>query len=154
MTFVDAMTLFPVAQAFHVWEEWPGFPRWARQFASPRYTDREYLVTHAFAIASAIAVVLLVRTFPNRFVVFAVLALAWGPGIAGNAAFHLGATVMSRRYCPGVLTSMVLYAPLAAYLVTLGLRDHLMSIGTVTIGLTIAAVFHALEVGHNVFKRW
>jgi uncharacterized protein with HXXEE motif len=154
MTFVDAITLVPVVQALHVWEEWPGFPIWARQFASPRYTDREYVVTHAFAIASASAVVLLVRAFPNRFVVFVVLALAWGPGIACNAAFHLGATVMSRRYCPGVLTSLVLYAPLAVWLVTLALRDHVMSPATVTIGLAIAAVFHALEVGHNVFKRW
>ncbi len=154
MTFSDAIVLFPVVQAAHVWEEWPGFPQWARRFASSRYTDREYLVTHALAIASAIAVVLLVRAFPNRFVVFAACALAWGPGIACNAVFHLGATAISRRYCPGALTSLGLYIPLAGWLIALAVRDGLLTSATVAIALTIAAVIHSLEVSHTVFKRW
>ena len=154
MTFVDALTLFPVVQTVHVWEEWPGFPKWARRFASSRYTDREYIVTHALAIASALAVVLLVRAFPNRFVVFVLFAFACGPAIPCNAVFHVAATVLSRQYCPGTLTSVVLYAPLAGWLVALALREGLLSSATATIAFVVAALFHALEVGHNVFKRW
>jgi uncharacterized protein with HXXEE motif len=154
MTLVEALMLLPVVQAVHVWEEWPGFPKWARRFASNRYTDREYIVTHALAITSAIAVVLLVRAFPNRFVVFAGFAFAWGPGIACNAVFHIAATVVSRHYCPGALTSIVLYAPFTAWLVALALREGLLSSATATIALVVASAFHAIEVGHNVFKRW
>ena len=154
MTFSDAFVLFPVVQAAHVWEEWPGFPRWARRFGSSGYTDREYLVTHALAIAAAIAVVFLVRAFPNRVIVFTTFALALGPGIACNAVFHLGATAISRHYCPGAITSIGLYIPLAAWLIALALREGLLSPAAVTIALAIAAVFHALEVSHNVFERW
>jgi hypothetical protein len=89
MALPQALALLPIVQALHVWEEWPGFPKWARRFASDRYTAREYIVTHALAIASALAVVLLVRTFPARSVVFMVFAFVFGPGIACNALFHL-----------------------------------------------------------------
>jgi uncharacterized membrane protein YoaK (UPF0700 family) len=154
MTFVQAFALFPIVQAAHVWEEWPGFPKWARRFASDRYTDRQYIVTHAVAIASAIAVVLVVRTFPARSVVFLAFAFAFGPGIGCNAVFHLGATVISRQYCPGAVTSIVLYFPLTLWLMVLALREDLMSPTTAMIALAIAGVFHAVEVGHNVFKRW
>lgn len=154
MTFVDALALFPVVQAAHVWEEWPGFPRWARRHASSRYTDREYLATHALAVASAIAVVLLVRSFPNRQVVFAVFALALGPGIACNAVFHLGATLISREDRPGAVTGLVLYAPLAMWLIVLIVREGLLSSTAVAVALVIASMCHTLEVGHNVFKRW
>lgn len=155
MSFVAAFALFPVAQAVHVLEEWSqGFPKWARRFASDRYTDREYAVTHALAVASAIAAALLVRTFANRAVVFVVLAFIFGPGIACNALFHLGATLITHRYCPGVLTSIVLYVPLTCWLIVLALREGLLPPAMVTIALLIAATFHALEVSHNVFKRW
>jgi hypothetical protein len=155
MSFVEAFALFPMAQAVHVLEEWiQGFPKWARRFASDRYTDREYAVTHALAIASAIATAFLVRTFPNRSVVFVVLAFIFGPGIACNALFHLGATLISHRYCPGVITSIVLYVPLTCWLIVLALRQGLLPPAMVTTALLLGAAFHTLEVSHNVFKRW
>ena len=154
MVFVDALALFPVVQAAHAWEEWPQFPNWVRRFASSRYTDREYVITHVLAIASAVAVALVVRAFPNRPVIFAMFAFAFGPGIACNALFHVGATVLSRHYCPGALTSIVLYVPLALWLMVLVVREGLLSPTAVAVALLVAATVHVLEVGHNVFKRW
>ena len=82
MSFGQALVLFPLAQALHVFEEWPGLPRWARRFASSKYSDREYIITHVLAILFAIGSVLLVRTFPNRWMVFGFFAFAFGPGHA------------------------------------------------------------------------
>src|SRR5215471_8578581 len=48
----DAVWLYPVATVLHVREEWPGFPGWARRFASTRYTDREYVAVHAATIGA------------------------------------------------------------------------------------------------------
>ena len=154
MSFGQALVLFPLAQALHVFEEWPGFPRWARRFASPTYSDREYIITHVLAILFAIGSVLLVRTFPNRWMVFGFFAFAFGPGIFCNALFHAGATVLSRRYCPGVLSGILVYVPLSVLLAVLGVRDGLLTERSLLVALIVAAGFHTIEVGHNVFESW
>ena len=154
MELTQALALFPIAQTLHVWQEWPRFPEWARRFASDRYTDREYIITHGLAVASAVAALLLARAFLNQAVIFVVFALVFGPGTACNALFHVGATLISRHYCPGAVTSIVVYIPLTLWLIVLALREGLMSPARVTTALLIAATFHAVEVGHNVFKRW
>jgi hypothetical protein len=134
LSFRDAVLLFPLAVALHVFEEWPGFPAWARRFASPRYSDRAYAITHVFAIALALASMLLLRAFPAPWLVFAFFAFVFGPGVLCNAFFHAGASLASRTYCPGVVTGLAVYLPLFGLLATLA--------------------FHTLEVGHNVFERW
>jgi hypothetical protein len=51
-SFVSVAAFLPLATALHIAEEWPGFPRSARRLASPRHTDREYLVTHTATLKS------------------------------------------------------------------------------------------------------
>ena len=94
--FRDAVLLFPLAVVLHVVEEWLGFPRWARRFASPGYSARAYLFTHALAIALALAAALLARGHPTPWLLFAFFALVFWPGVACNAAFHLGASFITR----------------------------------------------------------
>ena len=53
ISFNSAILLFPVAVILHILEEWPGFPRWVRRFASPEYSNREYVFTHVLAVAGA-----------------------------------------------------------------------------------------------------
>ena len=48
----------------------------------------------------------------------------------------------------------MLYFPLSALLVVLGLREGLFTGRLVLLALAIAVTFHTVEVGHNVFKRW
>ena len=154
MSFRQALILFPLAVALHIFEEWPRFPRWARRFASPTYTDRDYIITHVFAILFAIGAVLLVRAFPNRWILFGFFAFVFWPGTFCNALFHAGATVLSRRYCPGVLTGILVYLPLSFLLAVVGVRDGLLSERSLLVALIVAGGFHTIEVGHNVFKRW
>jgi hypothetical protein len=49
---------------------------------------------------------------------------------------------------------MVLYLPLAIVLLALSIREAAIGPQAVVWALTVAAVFHTLEVGYSVFKRW
>jgi hypothetical protein len=153
-SFADALALFPIAVALHVYEEWPRFPQWAQRFGSTTYSDREYIATHVIAIITAIVSALLVRTFPSRAMLFLFFAMVFGPGVFWNVWFHLGGTVLSGTYCPGAVTGLTLYLPLSVLLVVLGLRDGLVTGRLILVALAVAAMFHTIEVGHNVFKRW
>ena len=154
LSFVQVLLLFPLGVSLHVAEEWPGFPRWARRFASARYSDHEYITTHVGALVLAVSAVGVVRWFPTTTVVFGFLAIVFGPGVFCNAWFHVGATILSRTYCPGVITGVLVYLPLSLMVVVSGVRDGLFTPRLLLAALAIAAIFHTLEVGHNVFKRW
>jgi hypothetical protein len=152
--FGYALFLLPLATALHVRDEWPGFPQWARRFASPSYGDREYITVHALAIAISLATPLLFASFPRRWVAVSLVAFVLAPNLICNALFHIGASFVSRTPCPGVLTSVAVYLPLGCWLLTLALRDGLLSTTTLGASLAVAAFWHTIEVGHNVFKLW
>jgi hypothetical protein len=154
LSLVQVIVLFPLGVALHVAEEWPGFPRWARRFASARYSDREYITTHVFAVVLAIGAVGVVRSFPTTPVLFGFLAIVFGPGVFCNAWFHIGATLLSRTYCPGMITGVLVYLPLSLMVVVSGMRDGLFTPRFLLAALAVAVIVHTLEVGHNVFKRW
>lgn len=154
LTFRGAIVAFPIAVALHVFEEWPGFPEWARRFASPAYSDREYVTIHVVAIVSAALTAALLRAYPKPWLVFAFFAFVFLPGVLCNAGFHAAASVWSGRYCPGVATGLLLYVPYACLLAGLALREGILPLPALLVALALAVPFHALEVGHNVFKRW
>ena len=154
LSFRQAVLLYPVATALHVLEEWPGFPRWARRFAAPAYSDREYLVTHVVTVLVAVVAAGTLRAFPDPRLVWVFIAFVFGPAVFCNALFHAGASLASRAYCPGVRTGLLLYLPLSCALVALALREGLLSGRSLLVALCLAALCHAAEVGHNVFKRW
>jgi uncharacterized protein with HXXEE motif len=154
LSLVQVLVLFPLGVALHVAEEWPGFPRWARRFASAEYSDREYITTHVVAVVLAIGAVGAVRWLPTTPVLFGFLAVVFGPGVFCNAWFHIGATVLSRTYCPGVITGVMVYLPLSLMVVVSGIRDGLFTPRFLLAALAVAAIVHTLEVGHDVFKQW
>jgi Protein of unknown function with HXXEE motif len=154
MAFRHAVLLLPAASLLHVLEEWPRFPRWARRFASDRYTDREYGIVHAVSLALALGSALLLSRFPGTWLLPALTALVIGPGMFWNGFFHLGATIVSRAYCAGVVTGLVLYLPLCALLGRQAVREGLVSPPLLASAVIVALVVHVTEVGHSVFKRW
>jgi hypothetical protein len=154
LEFRQAVLLWPVATLLHVLEEWPGFPAWARRFASPRYSDREYVRVHVLAVALAAGAALLASTVPRPWVLFLLVALVLGPSVFWNAWFHTAASLRWRAWCPGAGTSLLLYLPLSLLLGARLLAEGLLSPAALGAALVVALVFHVLEVGHNVFKRW
>ena len=71
-----------------------------------------------------------------------------------NTLFHAGVTVITREYCPGLVTALILYLPLFFFISSLALSEGLLNAGTLSASLVIAGVFHTWEVEHNVFKAW
>ena len=153
-TFEQTVLLYPLVTLAHVCEEWRRFTRWAQRHGSPRYSRRQYVVTHLAGIALATSGALLVRAFPSGLATLAFIGLLFGPSIACNALFHIGANLLTRAYCPGVVTSVVLYLPVALLVLFTVVRDGILSRSTVVAAMLGAAGFHVREVGHKVFKRW
>ena len=154
LSFREGVWLFPVAFVLHVREELPHFTAWARQNASQRFTQREYNVIHAAGVIVSLLSAAILWYFPNKWVVFAFFAFVFAPSAFFNTFFHAGATVISGRYCPGLLTGLTLYLPLFYFLNRLALHEGLLEFRSVLLALIIAGIFHAAEVGHNVYKAW
>jgi hypothetical protein len=53
-----------------------------------------------------------------------------------------------------VVTGVLVYLALSVLFAVLGLHNDLITPRFLLAALAVAATFHAVEVGHNVFKRW
>ena len=145
--------MFCPAFVLHVLEEWPRFTGWARLHASAR-SRSAITVCYATGIAVSLLSALIVSQFPNRHVVFIFFAFVFTPAVLFNTLFHICASVLTRSYCPGAITAVAIYLPLFAMLTALAYREGLRDMGALIATLVLAGVFHAGEVGHNVFKAW
>jgi hypothetical protein len=154
LSFRQAVWLFPLAFTLHVLEEVRQFTAWASRYASPQFTFQGYLKIHIAGIIIAFVAAAVIWFFPNKAVVFIFFTFIFTPGILYNTLFHFGATAWFGAYCPGLLTALILYLPLYYTVSTLAYREGLLSNKVGLISFVIAGVFHAAEVGHNVFKAW
>jgi len=102
--------LAPVLFLVHILEEVPGFLRWLNSITSTPVSEGgllaanlpSLLITAVLAAATA----LLRRKGP------AVALLFWlSYFMFANTLFHVTATVVLRRYCPGLITAVALYLP-------------------------------------------
>jgi len=154
VTFRDAIWLFPPAFTLHVLEEWPRFTGWAKRYASPLFTQRDYNTIHVAGIIASLLFTLIVWRFPNRAVVFVFFAFVFAPSLFFNTLFHAGATVVTHEYCPGVITAVTLYLPIFFLVSSAAWRENLLDLRKLIVVLIVAGSFHLWEVGHNVFKAW
>jgi uncharacterized protein with HXXEE motif len=46
-----------------------------------------------------------------------------------HGVFHVGASVFTRSYCPGMITAVVIYLPLFALITDLAHKEGLLGIG-------------------------
>jgi uncharacterized membrane protein YoaK (UPF0700 family) len=154
MAFTQAIWLFPTVYLLHIAEEYPRFILWAQQHASKSYTQRQYVEIHLAGVIAALLVAAVLSWYPHRWLIFAAFALALAPSLLMNAVFHAGASIITRSYCPGVVTSVFLYVPAFGLLLNAARREHWLGWQSIGAALACAAIFHTWEVGHNVFKRW
>ena len=150
----QAVWLVPLAFLRHVVEEWPRFTRWAQTHASKQFTRRDYNTTHIAGVCGSLLSAALVSRFPSQWMVFAFFAFMFAPGVFFNALFHAGASILTRTYCPGAITAVLIYLPLSILLTELAYAEGLLGPFTLAAVLSIAGLFHTWEVGHNVFKAW
>jgi uncharacterized protein with HXXEE motif len=153
-TFRQAVWLFPPAFILHVVEEWPRFTRWAQTHASEQFTQHDYNAIHVAGIFASVLGATLVWLFPNRAVVLLFLTFLLAPSVCFNALFHAGASLLTRTYCPGVVTAILIYLPLFILLTERVYTERLLTPFALAASLLVAGLFHTWEVGHNVFKAW
>src|SRR5437867_12937376 len=68
--FRKVIWLFPIAFAFHVVEEGFGFTAWVNRYASPNYTQADFLKINAEGMVMGLIFTLLASLFPNRITIF------------------------------------------------------------------------------------
>ncbi len=91
-----------------------------------RLQRREYVVTQVAAIGSGDQRSAVRARVPFRCSGARFHRPALGPSIACNALFCIGASLLTRTYCPGVVTSVVLYLPVALLMLAAVVRDEIL----------------------------
>lgn len=121
--------------AAHIFEEFVfpgGFSEWYRKYrpdAARSFTPRFAVAVNALLLAACLLVPQI--GLPPRGVA---LWLTLAALLFANALFHMRASLRTREYSPGVITSVVLYIPLALY----GFL-HFVQTGQASVGTAVGA---------------
>jgi hypothetical protein len=100
----------PVLLLAHLIEETPAFMRWLNSITAHPVREGGFLAGNlpilVITTVLAVAAAFIRRKGP------AVILLVWLSYIMfANALFHVAATVVLRKYCPGLITAFALYLP-------------------------------------------
>ena len=107
--------LLPVAAILHIVEEFifpGGFASWYRNY---RVSLAASFTSRYFIIVNVILVVLCTLPLLLDVLTGIALWLSMAAVVFFNSFFHIWSTFKTRRYSPGVVTSLVLYIPLPVY---------------------------------------
>jgi hypothetical protein len=139
VSFRRLVLLLPIVFVAHVLEEAPGFVPWFNSVVSRGITQPLFLSVNvaAFLMTLFITLLAVVSPAPGTGVVLA----AWvGFLVLANGLFHLVATVVLARYCPGVVTGTLLYLPLGFVLLRAVVRELHVSGSVVATAAGLGAV--------------
>jgi hypothetical protein len=103
--------LFPATYLLHIAEEyWGGFYVWLSRVAGVDLSREDFLLINAVALVvmtSAMAVTASGRA-PWLLTAFATVVIV-------NGLLHIGGSIATRSYSPGVVTGALLWVPLGTY---------------------------------------
>jgi hypothetical protein len=106
--------LYPATYAIHLLEEWRGgvgFTAWLARIAGVELPAGKFLVWNIVALLlMSVGVVLSMRFRHLRW-----LFVAYGMAFLLNALSHLGASLYTNSYSPGLISSLLLWLPLSAW---------------------------------------
>ena len=143
--------LAPIIFAAHVAEEAPGFVEWFNSLVPRGISQSLFLSVNAggFVITNILAGML--AATQERAA--ATVMLAWlGFLMLANAAFHLIATIVHDRYCPGVVTATVLYLPYFAWFFRVAVRDLGVQVPVAVVSLLVGSLPMAIHGYLIVFR--
>ncbi|HVO72448.1 MAG TPA: HXXEE domain-containing protein [Ignavibacteriaceae bacterium] len=107
--------LLPISAALHITEEFVfpgGFTAWYRNYkqsVSSSFTAR-YLIN----INLILIILCILPLFLDEIQAVA-LWLSMASVVFFNAFFHIGAYIRTKKYVPGIVTSILIYIPMALY---------------------------------------
>lgn len=108
--------LLPLVVVLHITEEFAfpgGFRLWYQNYKpsiGPSLTNG-FLVTVNSLLIAACVISIILGTSPQGVAFWQTVAAI----LFSNSLFHIVGGVKSQQYCPGIITSIVLYLPLSLY---------------------------------------
>jgi hypothetical protein len=113
----------PFVFVAHVCEEAPFFVAWFNSLVTQGITQQLFLSVNAACLVITVFVAAIVGTDNERL--SGLLGVVWiGFLMLANAIFHIIGTVALGRYCPGVITAMLLYLPLSLLFLAAVVRER------------------------------
>jgi len=127
---------------------WPGgFGGWYRDYRpeiAKSLTNRYLVLINAFLLAMCGLCAFLGFT-PRGAALFLTITAILG----ANGLFHLWATIRGKRYSPGVITGIALYAPLAIYSYIAVLNAELATVETAIVSAVMGSSYHWISVANH-----
>ncbi|MBM2841037.1 MAG: hypothetical protein HW412_1565 [Bacteroidetes bacterium] len=143
--------LAPIIFAVHVTEEAPGFVGWFNSLVPRGITQSLFLSVNATGFIITIILAGILAATQGRVV--ATLMLGWlGFLMLTNAVFHLVATVVHDRYCPGVVTATILYLPYFAWFFWVAVRHLRVRVLVAVVAMLAGSVPMAIHGYLIVFR--
>ena len=130
--------LLPIAYLLHLAEEWfGGFSQWTLEVMGQGIdTERFILVNSLFFVFCVVGSLIAVR-IPRLSWLAVIFASLFGL----NGVLHMLATLGFGQYAPGVITGLVIYLPLSAY-VLIEMKKRL-SVPVFNMSIVAGIVLHA-----------
>jgi len=153
--------LFPIAFSLHVLEEFvfPGNGEdWFRLYRpryAHRYTEAYFVKVNAIGFAGAALVPLGLLDYRSGYSLGGIFGnMIFASALLANTYYHVRGSIETKRYSPGTVTAVVLYAPIAtAFFVQMlrtGAASWIVAIVCLVLGLQVQRVIdstheHALR---------
>ena len=105
------MLLFPATYLVHIAEEYAageGFPAWLSRVAGVSFAPEQFLLLNALFWLLMLGIIALAQAWAHG----SVLLVALGTLVLVNAGLHMGGTLYSSAYSPGLLSAVLLWLPL------------------------------------------
>ena len=133
--------LFPLSYLAHIAEEyWGGFHVWIARFWGVESSDANFLAWNGGALVMmCVGVGLVLATKSYRW-----LLVSFGTVVLINAVAHALGSVATRSYSPGLVTGLLLYAPLGLFTLLRARRS--VNARTLRAGLIVGVAMHAVVV--------
>jgi hypothetical protein len=137
--------LFPATYVIHLAEEYfagDGFPAWAERTIGVNLDVATFFAWNAFALALVCVGAILVDRHRRLRWIEIGLAIA----ILGNAAAHAIASIATGSYSPGLITGVLIWAPLGALRFRVAFLESSRRGRWVGMAMGLAAGFSTLAV--------
>jgi len=103
------VVLFPATYLIHIAEEyWGGFPAWTAGRTGLAISDIAFLAANAFLWVLMVGAVVIILSRPSR----ALLIVSLATIAFINALLHIGASLLTLSYSPGLASGVLLWLPL------------------------------------------
>jgi hypothetical protein len=143
--------LLPAAFALHVLEESRGFTDWVHRNGRADYSIDDFVQINATGLLLTIGATLAVTRRPRRGLFAGYYALVLTQQALFNPVFHVGSSLAYRDWSPGTASAVVLFPPLWWRLTRRALRDRVIGVGGVSVGIAVGGAVHAAAVADQVF---